>query len=584
MTRAEVLQLLAKAERDDLANARAALDRLRPALQLAWIDHELRRRAHAAAERCKEPIEVPPPASLRVGETWLLLALGGGLGRVARMSALPLRSRVTALPHDETFAALQALAATAVRLGRYIPSDALETRFGLADGETNIIVEGSSLRLSTCVALVSSLTHQPPRMNVAATAAVDRKTGKLLPVSLIEPKCRAIEEQWPEIDTVVVAQSQELRPDPRLHVVRAATIVEALEAFGLDLTKLRPPSPEALRTLLKSFEQRDAEQHDLAQWRAFSEEARQIAELLEADDDAASAAQARVWSALFASHAGHNKQAAAVLETVPENAIDDPSLQVMRDVVQASVRIDDDPRAAATLTETAVARARELPNAGRRQWLGKALGTQGRAILHSGDPARAEAILREAHEHHLGVPQMKAEAPRSACYLACCLRHMGRADEALALLEDARSAAERRAHSDLAKSTLRFIDLERGRALAALDRIDEAVAMLEPLVDPTLPPASYPSLGARRTLAALLRRLGRNGEAHDHLQACWRLAHDASVGETAQKVGAVAAAEDRLTAEREGRAPSLDVAEVNAVWLRLFGDAAMAQVVRSWVY
>jgi hypothetical protein len=117
-----------------------------------------------------------------------------------------------------------------------------------------------------------------------------------------------------------------------------------------------------------------------------------------------------------------------------------------------------------------------------------------------------------------------------------------------------------------------------------MGRTEEAIATLEPLVDVTLPAAQYPGLGARRTLIGLLRRVGRDREAHEHLQLCWMLTQDASVGETARKVGAVAAAEDRLAAECDGRPPSVNAGDIDAVWQSLFGNAAMAEVVRTWVY
>ncbi len=583
MNLSDVCRALATAERQGLAEARMTLDRLRPVAREPWIDHRARAALLELARRCREPLEIPSAAPLRAGEAWLLLALGEDRGRVVRMTALPSRTATATLPRTETFAALRGLAAAAVQAKRFVPSDLLETRFALADGETPVSVEGSSLGLSACVALVSHLARRAPAMNVACTAAVCAQSGRLLPVAALATKLQAVREEWPEVDTVIVSAEQKAIPEVKgLKVVHCDDLADALPAFGLSMAELPSPSVDELRERVRGLARLDGQSRALAQWSALSQEARELADLLQMDDPS-EAAHAQVWSALFASHAGDNQTAARVLELVTAEAMELPVHKVMRDVVCASVQIDDSPAAAESLARLACENATSLVGADRRAWLGKALGTHGRAILHGGDPARAEPLLRGAHEHHL--THVRWEAPRSACYRACCLRLLGHADQALALVSSAAELArELEPRYEAMATTLSFLTLELGRALAELGRHDEAIAALESLIEPGVPPAKYPRLGAHRTLASLSRKAGRVGEGHDHLLACWAVALDGSHGMTARKVGAVAAAEELLEARREGRAPALAPKEVEAVWAECFGSAPMERVVRFWIY
>lgn len=583
MNLSEVRRSLASAERQGLAEARMTLDRLRSVAREPWLDHRARAAMLELARRCQELLEIPSSEPLKAGEAWLLLALGENRGRVVRMSALPNRTATATLPRTETFAALRGLGAAAVHAKRFVPSDLLETRFALADGEAHVDVTGSSLGLSACVALTSCLSKRPPLTNVAGTAAVCPDTGRLLPITALDAKCRALREEWPEIDALVVAVDQTGVPETLgLRIVRAPTVGDALSAFGLDLSDLPKPTMNELKERIGRLERQDGEQRELHQWSALAEEARELANLASGDKPAL-AAQAEVWAALFFSHAGNNAAADTTIKGIPEQVLVAPVHRVMAEVVRATVAIDEDAVGAEALARKAIDGARTLAQSEQQEWLGKALGTYGRALMHGGDPVRAEPLLREAHQHHL--THVKDEAPRSACYLACCLRLLGRLEEAMALVAAAlESTVELEDRYESMRTTRAFLALEHGRVLAASGHVAEAIAVVETLVEPDGSPAKYPRLGAHRTLAGLMRRAGQLGAAHDHLLACWSVALDGSQGLTARKVGAVAAAEELLEARSEGRAPMLPPDALAAVWAKCFRAAPMERVVRLWIY
>ncbi len=584
MNRAQFERAITDAERASLASARARLHQLRRCLGEVWVDAGLQRRMLELARRCDEALPEIPAHDLAIGDAWLLLvAEAGGAGTVARMRVARHRPSANLLEAFETSNAVMGLAAAAAQSRRFVPHEALGLRFELADQSVVRRVQGGSLGLSACVALVSSLTGMPPRSNVAGTARIDPATGKLLSVTHVEAKLRALREEWPHVDTVVLAGDQPLPTDLRgLSVIHASALREALEPFGLSLDSLPQPPIENLRARVGAFSSDDAVAHDLGQWMSRSIEALEIAQLLEAEEPDL-AAHSRIWAALFASHAGRNDQAERILAQVTEAQLEEPEHRVMRAVVLASVRIDEDPRAAATLGADAVELAQALEGRNWREWHGKALGTHGRALMHAGEYKEAVPLLRKAYEHHRD--HLRREAGRSACYLSCCLRLAGRPLAALEMAQLAHDSADIAAKvSTAASSTLAYADLEKARALEVLGRFEDAAVLLQRLVTTGASHRHYPRLGAHRTLARVFRAQGRLPEADDHRRLCWDVACDEGQGITARKLGLVAACEELDHAASTQREPMISSGEVEALASVLLGTASRAHTLKTWVY
>src|SRR5690606_9998114 len=145
---------------------------------------------------------------------------------------------------------------------------------------------------------------------------------------------------------------------------------------------------------------------------------------------ASKATAATAFAALFHLHAGDEQDARALVATLAEGAIAElPALgRVWVRVIQATSRIDAGQHAeAARSAKRAVELARALSAGERRDVLGRALGTLGRATMHAGEDEAALPWLREAAEHH--EAQLPRELARSLITLACGLRRAGRHDE-----------------------------------------------------------------------------------------------------------------------------------------------------------
>jgi tetratricopeptide (TPR) repeat protein len=579
VTRDDLVRTLAAVELASLAEARRVYHGLRATFDASWLDAELRARLRGLAARCEERVPELTPQPLRVGEAWLLLVATDHQGTVARM-----RVAASASPEllDEAAigAALDGLAAAATRANRRLASERLSGRFELIDHGSPKRVDGASLGLATCVAALSHVLGRAPRTGIAGTARVDRSTGALLPVGYVEAKLTALRRQWPEVDTVVLAADQrEPREFPGLTLLRVGSIDEAVELFGLSLTALPAPPIEDLQARVDSFVSADTQPHDLAGWAALSREALEVAGLLQPHQPN-HAARARVWAGLFASHAGDNDRAAALLDAVEEEAFEADEHRVMAASIRASACIDRDAEGAISLADAGVRLAEQLPVPAHKRWFGKAVGTAGRARMHDGRLAEAEPHLRLAVGHH--AEHLVSEEPRSSCYLACCLRLLGRAEEAERLARQACEQAGLRGQSFAScRQTVPYARLELGRALAALGRLDEARAVLLQVVDAQVNERAYPRLGAHRSLAGVLRGLHRAAEAEDHLRICWDLARDAQAARTPRKLGLVAAAE--LLAD-DARSTLVSEDEVDALWTELFDIAPRAAVLATWIY
>lgn len=585
MNRVDFERDLGRAERTPRPHdARLVLYALRDHAGAPWVDAVLHERLRQA---CVQHGMACPPfvvSAFRVGEAWVLLAGPAGYSTTVRISLGGDGLDPGPAVQTEARRALQGLLSAAARAGRRVPREKIAASgFRIVGGPERAQIGGSSLGLSAVVAMLSAALGTVAARTVAGSAVV-HPDGHLERVSYLPDKVRALRRQWPDVDTLVVASDQDETAafEDNLRVVRALDLAAACAAFGLPLSELPPCRVEDRLESLDRLRRKDARRHEAHQWLELSADAWEIARALgEEPDCKREAMEALLFAALFASHAGDTPQAQEILMGVPEMDLDDhPALRTRKLIYEAAVTIDRDAAEAERIAGRAVRLCADLPAGDDRVELtGQALGTQGRAILHGGRAAAAEPLLREALAHHRR--EKAREWPRSACYLATCLRCAGRAEDALSLIHEALAEAERSTRWESAETTATYLHLERGRALATLGRLADAEHALALVVGAQDRPAAYPRLGAHRSLAAVLRRLDRADEARDHLRVCVGVAIATGTAlPTLRRIGAVAAGEDLASGS-----PLLAARDLEDAWAAGFSPGIdRAEVLRTWIY
>jgi tetratricopeptide (TPR) repeat protein len=295
----------------------------------------------------------------------------------------------------------------------------------------------------------------------------------------------------------------------------------------------------------------------------------------------------RAWAALFAVHAGDEQHASAVAAGANRTGLEEnPGLAAWLAVVTASAEIDrDEFEAAVREARVAVDKSAALQGTERTAIRGRALGTLGRALMHAGKLAEAEAPLREGAEAHRPYPG--AELPQSLCYVATCLRLASRIDEALSVIDEALAAnTELMKTRDAARTTEHYLLMERGRTLIAMGRHDDAERALL-AVAPRALPGSYPRLGAERSLVRLRVEAGADAGAREAFLRCMEAARSmlsSDRGLTLGRVAAVGIAEGILGLSL---APA-ELAEARALWRKAFDSAVSPDEIRNvlamWIY
>ncbi len=571
---------LGRVARNDLARARRLLDKARTSFDEPWLDYATRARLEELAGMARESVDFAPFAPLAPGEVWLLLVDGAGKGDVARGVVQPLGSARRRLAQKWVEQSIAGLAASLTVEQRTLPAEWIGAGLDVP-GDPDVQLDGASLGLAVCVGVCAAAAGVSADSHVAATAAVDAD-GTLKPVHQLNAKCWALREQWPQVTRVVVATEQGPVPDlDGLTIVRAKSLRDALPHFGVEVHKLPRPTAGELKARLGQIEQEEERHQSSSRWFSLATEAWEIGRRLASLNDSR-VSEARVLAALLASHAGENETAVRRLREISD-ADCNPSILARKYVFLGSCSIDGAPKEAIAHAQRGLAEAQALTYADHKVGLlGRAHGTLGRAYMAAGRWAEAERHLRLGLEHH--EDHAPGEAARSACYVSCCLRMAGRAEDALGFADDALSLAGEHADgSDSARTSVAYARLERGRALEALGRLDEAVADLSRVVEANVDEESYPALGGRRSLVSTLREAGRVDEAREMLLICERVARG-TASLTLRKVGAVAAAEELRTARRAGEGTLLPSSDLEAAWRECFADASANDVLRTWVY
>ncbi len=576
--------LLDEIERERHENsARALLDDAREGLGAPWVDAVLHARVRALCERHGLACSPRKEAQVGIGETWLLLAGPRGQGHVMRLTVGGAGVDPGSAAQAHGRRALHGLRAAAADRGRRLPPQVSALDLRVQGGPSRLEIEGSSLGLSTAIATISAALGKAPPSGIAGSAVV-LPDGHLDRVSFLPDKVRALRAEWPQVDTLVVARNQNVDAsvESAIRIVRVSDLAEACDSFALPLSHLPPCRLEERRHMLAGLRNEEHKPHHSAQWLDKSAEAWEVARALRKDAaSTAEATEALLLAAIFASHAGDGVLARALLQEVSESDVASrPALRARKLIYLATGSIDDDVAAAERIAAEAMELCATLSGHEREPLTGQALGTRGRALLHAGHLNEAEPLLREALDLHRSNLELEKEWPRSACYLAACLRHSGRAPEALELIRVALTATERHAEQwELADTTKLYLHLERGRVLAALGHLEDAVRDLKLVVRGQDQPAAYPRLGAHRSLTDVLVRLGCLDEARDHLSICLAMAHDAG-SQTLRRVGGVAAAEALCSP-----LPLLAVSDLEAAWAACFPSSVeRAHVLRTWVY
>ena len=576
--------------------ARALARDLEP--HVATLDTELRQKLGAALESVGlDPGLARAPVSLGVGESWLLLHAGGRDGHVARLVAerrpqadrdrTPSSAAATYVTDAGVAAPLHALATVAARACRALPSDlrhAVGLRIASSHGPGFAMV-GSSFQLSAAVALASHALGRPPVSTCAGTARVGLD-GTLGAVTHLAEKVAGLRLDFPEICTVVVAEGQEVSPVEGIGFVHVRTLGEALPVFGIEIRGLGPSLLEDHLTRAASFDQKNKRSLTPDEWRELSLEAWESCIALE-EQEAQVSARCRAWAALFAVHAGDEQHARLIVAGANRTLLEEnPGLAAWLAVVTASAGIDrDEFDAAVREARVAVDKSAALQGGERTAIRGRALGTLGRALMHAGKLAEAEAPLRDAADAHRPYPG--AELPQSLCYVATCLRLASRVDEALSVIDEALAAnTELMKTRDAARTTEHYLLMERGRTLIALGRYDDAERDLL-AVAPRALPASYPRLGAERSLVRLRVATGAHAGAREGFLRCVEAARSmlsSERGLTLGRVAAVGIAEGILGLTL---APA-EIEDAHALWRKAFEKAASADEIRNvlamWIY
>jgi tetratricopeptide (TPR) repeat protein len=464
--------------------------------------------------------------------------------------------------------AFEGLCAALARSGAGVP-DALEKGHDVQIEHRNaahIPIDGPSLGLPLCVAMLSRYLGRAPKTHVAGSAEVTVE-GRLRPVGGLPGKVDALLREWPQVRTVVVAREQGSFAAPEgIAIARCDTLHDAWAVFGLCVKEgeLREMSRAALRKRVKALELDAVVSYVALEWQRLSAQAAYVGAALR-HTDRADAAEAMAWAALFALHAGDEPRAARYLaEITPEDVGRlRPACRVWYQVISASRSIDgpDGPLQAIELAKAALASAEGLSGTDRRDLLGRSYGTLGRALLHAGRYGEALGYLRRGADFHR--EELPEEAPRSLCTLAICLRLNGQAQDALRMIDEALALASRMPDSESAVTSRLFLRLERGRSHLALGQLEDARDDFLHLAEQQTSDGDYPRLGGLRGLASAHRQLGESDACEAALRRCLDVAESQVHAPVVRRIAAYAAGDALLAATDE--APGMR-ARLEAAW------------------
>ena len=246
------------------------IDELQEAAPFARLDAEELNHFAALVERYGFPLRPGlAPTKLQPGESLVLLYHRGNEKGHVRTLAVSFDVTASCWSEDSSLAldhARRGLRAALRMLGREEELSRKPIELRRKHNDIDLRVEGRSLGLSACMALVSRELGRPPARDVAGSAVVDRY-GKLKRVEHLNAKIDALRRSWPSVDRVIVARDQPPCRVSGVDLVPCDTLVEALEVADLALTELdcAPSVLSASTTVADQFRKLPPElrmQHD----------------------------------------------------------------------------------------------------------------------------------------------------------------------------------------------------------------------------------------------------------------------------------------------------------------------------------
>ena len=591
MTLAHVARLLRdlRRQRGGLA-ARGLLRDLRQEVARTPLDAE---QASHVETIFRDHGQAPPDHQIwkpGVGEAHMLL-FAPELAEIGRLRFAPselLARRDPSLGHtarQQLHASFEALVQLLGRGGCGAPRGLAQHVISLDRAHSTTQADGASGGLAACIALLSCWLDLAPRADTAATAGVT-PDGRLLAVEHVGEKARALRRAYPDVSRLLVAEdaAKSIGQLPEgLELVPVASLGAALAEAGLrpDASRLPPQGRRAARAELHSLEAKHVEDYRADQWASFSEQAFMLAHRFH--DDPIHRARALAHAALFALHAGAADRARGYLDQLGSTESDlDTVTRTQVLVTRATTMIDHEPAAAIRPAKESVDLARGLKEPERSYWLGRALGTLGRARLHAGRSQEALGPLTEAYEFHL--KRQPEEAPRSAAHLATAHRHAGNPQRSLELCEQARTLVERYGSDEAVRTTSLFLDLEMARCHRDLGQLAAAEECARRLLQATAlaSDASYPRTAGLRMLASLAASTDRHDEAEQLWTRSLLVVETPTTPLMIRRIAAYALGEAILSVDRLPL--RLDTKRLVTAWEAAHGDLDIEATLQAAVY
>lgn len=572
------------------AGRKALWRRMQHATSQPWFDADWQAQLVELADRFGLSFQAPLPVPLGVGEAWVLLyerqrdsGLTGrlcfGAGNTAdEQCAIDSRHAL-----QDAFVALQGLAASKLRR---LPAHVDVQRCAVVLPVVSGPVEGSSLGLTSAIALLSAALNQPAPSDLAATATL-RTDGTLHPVQHLQAKVEALVQRHPEVKRVLVARGQpcDFRVSTAIELRECATLEDALLETALDISALEAATMEAFEGRLQQLICVESVQSHVPEvWLKLAAEAGAIGRALQADTPA-EAARAFGHAALFALHAGRGELAKEFLgqNQGRETALS-PVVTAWLSIVTATHMIDQATTNANLSFQDVIRQAREalaqaqlLAQSDQDRVLGLACGTLGRAYLHAGEAGQSIAFLEQGLAHHQRTDVK--EAPRSATYLATALRHVGRVPEAIQTIRQALDVLDGPTRRALFQTTKSYAQLELGRCLLAAADASAALSQFQAVVDSQRSDEQHPRISALRGMAEAYRQLGDLRNAAAIRDRCARVACG-SYPHIVRLLGAMALGDALVAGD-------LHDAAARQVWTALTGASDIEKcrtIVERWVY
>jgi hypothetical protein len=391
------------------------------------------------------------------------------------------------------------------------------------------VIDGPSLALPAALAFIAEWTGLTIPPDVAATGELRGQT--VAPVGGVAEKAQALRGSG--TSTMLVPPGQGGEPG----LLEVGDLEQALDALGWTTLQVRrAASLSTVRSraqdLCNRVRQQDLSDHrqlagSVPPWIALGDELLICSELL-TDAMPPEAVKARCYAALSFAHAG-SPLAVHLLKDVPLGSVP-ASAQLLHAIAVLATALNGDPSPTLpALIQNLHQLRQQTSPADRRDVDGMALGTLGRAHMHSRMFQQAEPLLQAAVSAH--SQSHPWETGRSLVYLAGCQRLAGRTEAARTTLVEARKelvSETQRFDPMYYRSCLMFWFYEAARTTLDAGDADRAynLALLGLSSFDAYGGWQWPGSGLHRTAAWACRAKGWKARADRHVEALDRLIGD----------------------------------------------------------